>query len=102
MSSVLKSFKRFCSRHRNLSIVYTKTREVHRVTANDNEWYNERQRVTKSSATSKNGDSIHQGMDDCNSFYNKNRYTTSRDAWLILEWLKELATLNIFQQSSWS
>ena len=29
-------------------------------------------------------------MDDCNSFYNENRCTTSRDGWLILEWLNRL------------
>ena len=29
-------------------------------------------------------------MDDCNSFYNENRCTTSRDRWLILEWLNRL------------
>ena len=41
-----------------------------RVKANDNEW----QRVTKSDTTSKNG-KFTAKMDDCNSFYNENRYT---------------------------
>ena len=27
-----------------------------------------------------------QGMDDCHSFCDKKRYTTSRDGWLQLEW----------------
>ena len=31
-----------------------------------------------------------QKMDDSNSFYNENKYTTSRDGWLILEWLNRL------------
>ena len=31
-----------------------------------------------------------QRMDDCNFFYNENRYTTSRDRWLIFEWLNRL------------
>ena len=59
MSSVLKSFKRFCNRHRNLSIIYKKTDERYiewqRVTTIDSEWNNEWQWVTKSSTTSKNG-----------------------------------------------
>ena len=29
-------------------------------------------------------------IEDCNSFYNENRCTTSRDGWLILEWLNRL------------
>ena len=56
-----------------------------RVTTNDNEW----QRVTKSGTTSKTG-KFTSKMDNCNSFYNENRYTTSRDGWLILEWLNRL------------
>ena len=31
-----------------------------------------------------------QKMDDCNSFYNENRHITSRDGWLILDWLNRL------------
>ena len=98
----------------HLPIVYKKTDERYiewqRVATNDNEWYNEWQRVVQPVATSDNelqqmtmSDSkwqkgvqrvktthLLQKMDDCNSFYNENRYTTSRDGWLILEWLKRL------------
>ena len=45
--------------------------------------------MTKSDTTSKNG-KFTSKMDDCNSFYNENRYTTSRHGWLILEWLNRL------------
>ena len=40
------------------------------------------QRVTKTHLLQK--------MGDCNSFYNENRHATSRDGWLILEWLNRL------------
>ena len=56
-----------------------------RVTTNDNDW----QRVTKSGTTSKK-DTFTSKMDDCNSFFNENSDTTSRDGWLILEWLNRL------------
>ena len=95
-------------------IVYKKTDERYiewqRVATNDNEWYNEWQRVVQPVATSDNewqqmtmSDSkwqkgvqrvktthLLQKMDDCNSFYNENRHTTSKDGWLILEWLNRL------------
>ena len=76
------------------------------VTASENEWYNEWQRVTT------NGNDwqqmtmsdnewqkvvqrvkmalLLQRMDDCNFSYNKNRYSTSRDGWLILESLNRV------------
>ena len=41
-----------------------------------------------------------QKMDDCNSFYNENRHTTSRDGWLILEWLNRLP-LNSVSIEEW-
>ena len=46
------------------------------VTSSDSKWYNKWKRH-----------STLQKMDDCHSFYDKNWYTTSRDWWLILEWL---------------
>ena len=36
-------------------------------------------------------------MDDCNSFYNENRHTTSRDGWLILGWLNK-SSLTFFKK----
>ena len=56
-----------------------------RVTTNDNDW----QRVAKVVQRVKKTHLL-QKMDDCNSFYNENRHTTSRDGWLILEWLNRL------------
>ena len=74
--------------------------EWQRVISNDNEWYNEWQRVTQQMAMSDTEwqkmvqrvktAKLLQRMDDCNSFYNENGYTTSRDGWLILEWLNRL------------
>ena len=65
---------------------------VQRVTTNDNEWQQMTminkewqklvQRVKKTHLLQK--------MDVCNSFYNENRHTTSRDGWLILEGLNRL------------
>ena len=76
------------------------------VTVSDNEWYNEWQRVTTNDnewqqmtmSDSKWQKVVQwvktaqyfQRMDDCNSFYDENRITTSRDGWLILEWLSRL------------
>ena len=78
----------------------TSDNEWQRVISNDNEWYNEWQRVTQQVAMSDTEwqkmvqrvktAKLLQRMDDCNSFYNENRYTTSRDGWLILEWLNRL------------
>ena len=56
-----------------------------RVTTNDNDW----QRVAKVVQRVKKTHLL-QKMDDCNSFYNENRHTASRDGWLILEWLNRL------------
>ena len=62
-----------------------------RVTANDKEWYqmimsdSEWQNVVQWVKTAQ----YTSRMDDCNFFYNKNRCTTSRDGWLILEWLNK-------------
>ena len=87
----------------------TSNNKWQRVTANDNEW----QRVTKVAQRVRTNhiewqqmtmiDSewqkviqrvkkthLLQKMDDCNSFYNKNTPVTSRDGWLILEWLNKL------------
>ena len=65
------------------------------VTASDSEWQRVVQRVTSDSECQKVVQRVKmahllQTMDDCNSFYNENRYTTSRDGWLILEWLNRL------------
>ena len=61
------------------------------VTASDSKWYNEwKQQSTL------------QRMDDCHPFYDKNRYTTSKDGWLQLEWLKKYTGHKVFQESSWS
>ena len=88
--------------------------EWQRMTTSDNQWQrvvqrvtNEWQRVVQRMTTSHNkwewvalsdkkmvqrvkAAKLLQRMDDCNSFYNENRYTTSRDGWLILEWLNRL------------
>ena len=62
-----------------------------RVTANDKEWYqmimsdSEWQNVVQWVKTAQ----YTSRMDDCNFFYYKNRCTTSRDGWLILEWLNK-------------
>ena len=91
--------------------------EWQRVTTNDNEWQpmttsgaTSNKRMTTSGTTNDNESQqmrmsgtewqkmvqrvktakLLQRMDDCNSFYNENRYTTSRDGWLILEWLNRL------------
>ena len=50
----------------------TSDNEWQRMTASDNKW----QWVTASNKKEYN---------DCNYFYNKNRYTTSRVAWQVLE-----------------
>ena len=99
---------------KNTTIVYKKTDkryiEWQRVTTNDNEWYNEWYRMTMTGTTNDNESQqmtmsdtewqkmvqrvktakLLQRMDDCNSFFNENRYTTSRDGWLILERLNRL------------
>ena len=62
--------------------VTTNDNEWQQMTMNDSEWQKVVQRVKKTHLLQK--------MDDCNSFYNENRYTTSRDGWLILEWLNRL------------
>ena len=82
--------------------VTTNDNEWQRVTTNENEWYDEWQRVVQRVTTSDNEwqrvttndnelkwHNILQRMDDCHSLYNKNRYTTLRDEWLILEWLNK-------------
>ena len=62
--------------------VTTSDNEWQQITMSDSDWQKVVQRVKK----------IHllQKMDDCDSFYNENRHTTSRDGWLILEWLNKL------------
>ena len=45
--------------------------------------------MTKSGTASKK-DTVTSKMDDCSSFYNENRHTTSRDEWLVLERLNRL------------
>ena len=62
--------------------VTTNDNEWQQMTMIDSEWQKVVQRVKKTHLLQK--------MDDCNSFYNKNRHTTSRDGWLILEWLNRL------------
>ena len=57
-----------------------------RVTANYNEW----QQMTMIDSEWLKKTHLIQKMDDCNSFYNENRHTTSRDGWLILDWLNRL------------
>ena len=52
-------------------------RVVQRMTTSGNEWYNERKRH-----------SALQRMDDCHHYYDKNRYTTSRDGRPKIKWLK--------------
>ena len=69
--------------------VTTNDNEWQQMTMIDSEWQKVVQRVKKTHLLQK--------MDDCNSFYNENRYTASRDGWLILEWLtssKKVAGLN--------
>ena len=56
--------------------VTTNDKEWQQITIIDSEWQKVVQRVKKTH--------LFQKMDDCNSFYNKNRHTTSRDGWLIL------------------
>ena len=66
------------------------------MTASDNKWHNEWQQMTMIDSEWQKvvqrvkKTHLLQRMDDCNSFYNENRYTTSRDGWLILEWLNRL------------
>ena len=48
----------------------------------DSGWQKVVQRVKKTDLLQK--------MDGYNSFYNENRHTTSRDGWLILDWLNRL------------
>ena len=61
-------------------------------TTSDNKWQqmtmseSEWQKLVKRVKTTH----LLQKMDDCNSFYNENRHTASRDGWLILEWLNRL------------
>ena len=82
-----------------------------RVTANEKEWQRMRksnkkwQWVTTSGSKWYNEWKQHstpQGMDDCHPFYDKNRYTTSRDGWIQLEWLNKYTALKFFQKSSMS
>ena len=47
------------------------------------EWQKLVQRVKKTHLLQK--------MDDSNSFYDKNTHITSRDGWLILEWLNKVS-----------
>ena len=60
-------------------------RVVQWVTTNDNKWQkmtmsgNEWQKVVQWVKAAQ----LLQRMDDCNFFYNENRYTTSRDGWLM-------------------
>ena len=56
--------------------------EWQQMTMIDSEWKKVIQRVKTTHLLQK--------MDDCNSFYNENRHITSRDGWLILEWLNRL------------
>ena len=67
-------------------------RVVQRVTTNDNEWQQTTMSDSEWQKVVQRVKKTHllQRMDDCNSFYNGNRYTTSRDGWLILEWLNRL------------
>ena len=61
-------------------------------TASDNKWQqmtisdSEWQKVVQRVKTAQ----YFQRMGDCNSFYDENRYTTSRDGWLMLKWLSRL------------
>ena len=70
-------------------------KEWQQMKMSDSEWQRVVQRVTSDSECQKVVQRVKmahllQTMDDCNSFYNENRYTTSRDGWLILEWLNRL------------
>ena len=62
--------------------VTMKDKEWQQMTMSDSEWQKVVQRLKKAHLLQK--------MDDCNSFYNENRHTTSKDGWLILEWLNRL------------
>ena len=67
-------------------------RVVQRTTTNGNEW---QQMIVSDSVWQKVVQRVKtahllQKMDDCIFFYNENRYTTSSDGWLILDWLNRL------------
>ena len=62
--------------------VTTNGNDWQQMTMSDNEWQKVVQRVKMAL--------LLQRMDDCNFSYNKNRYSTSRDGWLILQSLNRV------------
>ena len=66
--------------------VTTNDNEWQQMTMSDSEWQKVVQRVKKTHLLQK--------MDDCNSFYNENRHTTSKNGWLILEWSNRLPLIS--------